>query len=137
MPNIARYSWPERGADFELHYARYYFLRVLDEECLEARDELEGAVWAAYKSMFDVLEAHPGGAPFPRKAPNWDDVYASDAFMHWLDQSEPEFEDTVAPFLSALKSWIERFNLRAPSLWTAEVAIRTIRALESDLSRTS
>jgi hypothetical protein len=81
--------------------------------------------------MFDVLDTHAGGAPFPRKAPDWDDVYGSDAFLHWLYQSGPEFEDAVAPFLSALKSWLEKFNLRAP--WLDDAAIRTIRAWESDL----
>jgi hypothetical protein len=81
--------------------------------------------------MFDVLEAHAEGAPVSKKAPNWDDVYRSDAFVHWLDQSGPEIEDAVDPFLSALKSWIEEYNLRAP--WLGDAAIRTIRALESDL----
>jgi hypothetical protein len=101
MVKVAQYSWPDTGADFELHAARYQFLRLLDEECSEAREELEGPVRAAYRSMFDVLDAHAEGAPVSRKAPNWDDVYESDHFLHWLDQSGPEFEDAVDPFLSA------------------------------------
>ena len=81
--------------------------------------------------MFDALDAHPGGAPVSRAASDWDDVYVSDVFMHWLDQTGPELDGAVDPFLSVLKSWIEEFNLRAP--WLGDAAIRTIRALESDL----
>jgi hypothetical protein len=131
MVKVARYSWPDAGADFELHAARYRLLHFLDEERPEAREELKGAVRAAYRSMFDVLEASPGGAPVSRKVPNWADVYESDHFLHWLDPPEPEFEEAVDPFLSALKSWIEEYHLTAP--WLGDAAIRTIRALESDL----
>jgi hypothetical protein len=130
MVKLAQYSWPDAGANFELHAARYQFLRLLDEERPEAREELKVTVRAAYRSMFDVLEAHGGGAPVPRTAANWDDVYECDHFLHWLDQPESKFEDAVDPFLSVLKSWIDRFNLRVP--WLGDAAIRTIRAWESD-----
>jgi hypothetical protein len=131
MVKGARYSWPDAGADFYLHAIRYQFVRILDEERDEVRKKLTTTVRAAYRSMFEILESHEGGTPVSRTALDWNDVYESDAFMHWLDQPGPEFEDAVDPFLSAVKSWMDRFNLRV--LWLGDAGIRTIRALESDL----
>jgi hypothetical protein len=114
-----------------VHSARYHFLSVLEEECPEAREELVGTVRTVYKEMFDIGEARAGGAPIARKALNRPDLYENKGFMDWLARTGPDFENAVDPFSLALKSWIERFNLR--SEWLADAGIRTIWALEAGL----
>jgi len=131
MVRLAQYSWPDTEADLMVHSARYHFLSVLDEECPEAREELAETVRAVYKSMFDAPDVHPDGAPIQRKAPNRPDVYENEAFMDWMTRTGPEFEDAADPFSLALKSWRDKFNLRAP--WLLEAGIRTIWALEAGL----
>ena len=131
MVKLAQFSWPDAETDLMVYSARYHFLSALDEVCPKARKELAETVRAVYKSMFDVPDVHPGGAPVPRKASNRPDVYENKAFMDWLTRTGPEFEDAVDPFSLALKSWRDKFNLRAQ--WLVEAGIRTIWALEAGL----